>query len=139
MEERIKVFNPNKYDVGLKLFDGRELVIRHGSFAKLTQDEINYVASISTTFSKGELRVDESRPEIPESLGINVEEDIHFITDEEIQKKISGSQNKLKAWLDEINDDYVLHRVADVASKMELTTGKVKILMEKIPEYNPID
>lgn len=139
MEERIKVFNPNKYDVGLKLFDGRELVIRHGSFAKLTQDEINYVASISTTLSKGELRVDESRPEIPESLGINVEEDIHFITDEEIQRKISGSQNKLKAWLDEITDDYVLHRVADVASKMELTTGKVKILMEKIPEYNPID
>ena len=52
--EKIRVYNERKYSIGLLLQSGVECVIRPGSFALLSQDEIEYLASIAPSLFEGE-------------------------------------------------------------------------------------
>ena len=42
--DKIRVYNPRKYDIGLVLQSGMERVIHPGSFTPMARDDIEYAA-----------------------------------------------------------------------------------------------
>lgn len=136
-DKKIRVYNPNKFDVGIRLLNGTEQNVRHGSFTMLTQDDIDYIASISKVFSKAYLRVETTEePEVLENLGINKDEEPNFMDDIDIKKKLALSVNKLGAWLDTIEDKVLLHRIADIAKENDIPASKMKLIAAKVPEVD---
>jgi len=140
MEEKIVLRNPQKFDIGIVTLEKPLGVnIKAGSFALVNESELNYLASISDLLQKGLLQVDDQHKEQMLELGINPDDDVNFVKDEEIQKKLSGTGKKLKEWLATIEEGHVLDRVYDVAMKMNLNVDKVKILKEKMPDKDFLD
>lgn len=134
-EKKIRVINPNRFDVGIRLFDTREMNIRAGSFVMLTETDIEYLASICSLFSEGVLRIEAAEEdEILENLGISKEDNTNFMSDDEIKKKLGQSVQKLKLWLADIDDEVALHRIGEIAKAMDLPSSKMKVVVEKIPD-----
>ncbi len=137
MPEKIKVYNPQKFDVGVALLDKPlGINIKAGSFVKMTEDDVSYITSISTLFQRGILRVEEASEDIVASAGIDAKTDPNFIDDEDIRKKLNLSAKKIEEWLDTVTEEYVLDRIYDVAKDMNLNVSKIKVLQEKMPERN---
>lgn len=135
MAEKIKLMNPQKFDVGIITQENKIGVnIKAGSFTLVTPDDIAYLASISDVFRRGILKVEEKNIEVMQEAGIDQQNDPNFITDEEIQKKLSGTVKKMKEWLATIEEGYILDRIYDVAMNMNLSLDKVKALNEKMPD-----
>lgn len=140
MEEKIVLRNPQKFDIGIVTLEKPLGVnIKAGSFALVNESELNYLASISDLLQKGLLQVDDQHKEQMLELGINPDDDVNFVKDEEIRKKLSGTGKKLKEWLATIEEGHVLDRVYDVAMGMNLNVDKVKILKEKMPDKEFLD
>lgn len=134
--DKIKVNNPQKFDVGIVLLDKpMGINIKAGSFAMLTEEEIAYVASISTLFQRGMLRVEKAKEAVMEDVGIDVNADPNFIDDEEIKKNLSlSSAKKVSDWLNTITEAYVLDRIYDIAKDMNLPMAKARVLQAKMPD-----
>ena len=131
---RTKVLNPNKFNVGIKLYDGRTMnIVPHG-FQLLTKDEIAYVASTTTLFARGMLRVEESAKPVLEEIGVVEEANICFMAEDEIKKKLNMSATKIAAWLADVTDEIVLNRIAEMAKAMDLSASKMKVIEEKYPK-----
>lgn len=134
MADKIKLVNNKKFDVGIILPDNpRGINIKAGSFYYVTQDDIDYLASISTIFQSGILTVEDKDAEVLEQIGIDIKNDENFITDEEIHKKLSMSAKKIGEWLATVTEDHILDRIYEEAMKMDLPLNKVKVLQEKMP------
>lgn len=140
MADKIKLFNPQKFDVGIFTLENKiGINIKAGSFALVTPDDIAYIASISDVFRRGILRVEEQNTQVMQEIGIDQANDPNFITDEEIQKKLVGTVKKLKEWLATIEEGYILDRVYDVAVGMNLSMDKIKVLSERMPNKKFLD
>ena len=134
MAEKIKLWNPQKFDVGIVTPENKlGINIQAGSFALVSEDDIAYLATISDVFRKGILKVEEKNLDVMQGVGIDQQNDPHFISNEEIQKKLSGTTKKIKEWLGTIDEAYILDRVYDIAMGMNLSLDKIKILKEKMP------
>jgi len=134
MNDKIILRNPNKFDVGIITPDKPNGInIRPGSFALVTQYELDYLNSICDLLTTGVLRVDDQNKEAMEKLGIDQENDPHFIKDEEIRKRLGGTAKKVREWLATIEEDHILDRICDVAKTMNLSVDKIKILQERAP------
>ena len=136
--EKFRVNNPNPFSVGIVTVDKPYgIAIQPNSFTMLTQDEIDYLMSISTLFQKGVLRVDgEKQKEIAATIGVDMENNANFMSDEDIRKKLSGNANQLKKWLDgEEFEPYVLDKIAEIAKGMNLSMNKIQVLKDKLPNY----
>ena len=138
MNERIRVRNTKKFNVGIVTPDkqyGQN--IAPGAFTILNQDEIDYLIGTSTLFQKGILQVEGAQKEdILESLGVDKENNANFMSDEDSKKKLSMNTNQLKKWLDSTEaEPYVLNRIAEIASEMNLSMNKIQALKEKIPKF----
>lgn len=138
MNERIRLVNPQKFSVGIITIDKPYGInIAPGAFTIVSQDDLDYLMSTCSLLRDGILRVEgERQTEVLESLGVQAENNANFMSDEDIRKKLSGNANQLRKWLesDEIKP-YVLERIADIASEMNLNMNKIKVLQEKIPNY----
>ncbi len=140
MEDKIVLRNPQKFDIGIITLEKPLGVnIRAGSFALVNESELNYLASTCDLLQKGMLLVDDKHKEQMLELGINPDEDVNFVTNEEIQKKLSGTGKKLREWLAGIEEGHTLDRIYDVAKGMNLNVDKVKILKEKMPDKEFLD
>ena len=144
MAEEIILRNPQKFDVGVFVSakdekDGLGVNIPHGSFLPVTENELKYIASRSSLLKRGILRVEEDAGEAMKKVGIDQATDPHFISDTEIQKKLSGSVKKVKEWLATVNEGYILDRIYDIAMNMNLSLDKVKALNEKMPNKSFLD
>lgn len=141
MAEKIRVINPQKFDVGVITQDKPiGMNIKAGGFIMLTQDDIDYIMSISTLFQRGFLRIEETKAvEIMESVGIDVNTDPNFIDDEDIRKKLNGTAKNIEKWLNDIREEYILDRIFDVAKDMNLNMSKIKVLQAKMPSKNFLD
>lgn len=138
MNERIRLKNPQKFNVGIVTPDKPYGInIAPGAFTIVNQDELDYLMGSSTLLQKGVLRIEgEKQEEVIENLGINKENNANFMSDEDIKKKLSGNANQLKKWLDNIEaEPYVLDKIAEIASGMNLSMNKIQILKEKIPNF----
>ncbi len=135
MEDKIILRNPQKFDVGIvTMAKPMGVNIKAGSFCLVNQDELNYIASICTLLQDGILTVDKEHVEAMKEIGIDPENDPHFITEEEIRKKLSGTTKKVREWLATVEKGHILDRIYDVAVNMNLSADKLKVLMEKMPD-----
>ena len=138
MNERIRLRNPQKFNVGIITPDKPYGInIAPGAFCIINQDELDYLMGNSTLLQNGVLKVDgDKQEEVIETLGINKENNANFMSDEDIKKKLSGNVNQLKKWLETVNaEPYVLEKIAEIASKMNLSMNKVQVLQDKIPNF----
>lgn len=138
MNERIRLRNTHEFNVGIITPDKPHgLNIAPGAFTIVTQDDVDYLMGTSSLLQKGVLIVEgEKQAEVLETLGVSKENNANFMSDEDIKKKLSMNANQLKKWLDSTEaEPYVLNRVAEIASGMNLSINKIQILKEKIPNF----
>ena len=90
-----------------------------------------------TLLQKGILQVEgEKKEETMETMGVNAENNANFMSDDDIKKKLSMNANQLKKWLSTTEaEPYVLNRIAEIASEMNLSMNKIQILKDKIPKF----
>lgn len=139
MEERIRLYNPHKFNVGIITPDKKEgLNIVPGSFTVVNRDELDYLMSTTTVIRDGVLLVQEDkREEVQAVLGIDMENNANFMSDEDIKKKLSGSVTQLKKWLNSGDiQPYILDKIAEIAKGMNLNMNKIQVLQEKLPKYD---
>lgn len=139
MEERIRLCNPHKFNVGIITPDKPHgLNIVPGGFAIVNRDELDYLMATTTMIANGVLQVQgEEKTRVQEALGMDIENNANFMSDEDIRKKLSMNANQLKKWL--ASDDiqpYVLDKIAEIARGMNLTMNKIQILQERIPRFD---
>ena len=131
MDKKYKCHNRNKYDVGIRFMDGiRQLNVRAGSFVSLSEDEISYMHSISSTFSGKDLSIDE--PEIRENvLGFMPDEKV-FLTEKEIITILKSAFPKMKKELETITEPNFKFSIFEEAKKMyaDLTGAKIEFIAE---------
>lgn len=138
MNERIRLRNPQKFNVGIITPDkpyGQN--IAPGAFTIVNQDELDYLMGISRLLQKGILVVEgEKKDEVQEIMGIDKENNANFMSDEDIKKKLSMNANQLKKWLDSVEaEPFVLEKIAEIASGMNLSMNKIQVLKDKIPRF----
>ena len=139
MEKKIRLDNPHKFNVGVVTPEkphGQNVVA--GAFIYVTKDELEYLNATSTLISSGKLRVHESaeKKEIENDLGLNTEDNANFMSDEDIKKKLTMNTNSLKKWLDSVvAEPYVMQKIAEIASGMNLSMNKIQILKDRIPNF----
>ena len=139
MSEKMRLNNPNPYSVGI-ITPEKEygVTILPNAFTMVTQDEIDYLMATSTPLRDGVLRLaDEKQKDLAATMGINMEDNSNFMSDEDIKKKLSGNANQLRKWLnsDEIKP-YVMDKIATIAKGMNLSMNKIQVLQEKLPDYD---
>lgn len=139
MEERIRLYNPHKFNVGIITPDKEHGInIAPGAFAIVNRDELDYLIATTSLMRDGVLRVtEENKEHVEDMLGMKTEDNANFMSDEDIKKKLSGNVNQIKKWLN--SDDiqpYVLEKIADIAKGMNLSMNKIQVLKEKIPKYD---
>ena len=105
MSERIRLRNPQKFNVGIITPDKPHgLNIAPGAFTIVSQDDLDYLMGTSQLLRKGVLQVDgEKSEEVIGNLGIEKENN--------------------------------LNRIAEIASEMNLSMNKIQILKDKIPKF----
>ena len=138
MNERIRLRNPKPYNVGIITPDKPHGInIAPGAFTIINQDELDYLMGTSQLLQKGILVVEgEKQQEALEALGVNKEDNANFMSDEDIKKKLSMNASQLRKWLDSGNiEPDVMHRIAEIASGMNLNMNKLQVLQDKIPNY----
>ena len=142
MSDKIRLNNPNKFAVGIITPEHEfGLNILPGAFTMVTQDEIEYLMATSTLFSNGVLRLPEDKQnELASAMGIEMEDNANFMSDEDIKRKLSANMNQFKKWLDGLEaEPYVMDRVAEIAKNMNISINKVQLLQDKMPNYEFIE
>jgi len=139
MSEKMRLNNPHDYAVGIVTPEKEYGVnILPNSFTMVTQDEIDYLMATSTLLQNGVLQLaGEKQKELAATMGVEMENNANFMSDEDIKKKLSGNANQLKKWLS--SDDiqpYVLDKIATIAKGMNLSANKLQVLLEKMPDYD---
>lgn len=142
MSEKMRLNNPNAFAVGIitpeKPYGAN---IQPGAFTMVTQDEVDYLMATSTLLRDGVLRLaGEKQKELADTLGVKMEDNANFMSDDDIKKKLSGNANQLRKWLN--SDDiapYVLDKIATIAKGMNLSMNKIQVLQEKIPDFEFIE
>jgi len=127
---KIKVYNKNKFDVGIKLINPvREQNVKSGSFTIVDEEDVYYLNSICTLISDGTLTIEE-KP-ILETMGYN-ELNPNIISDEEIVDLLKGNFLKMKNKFSEITQPYIIGNIYNLALKnaSSLSGGKLKFLTE---------
>lgn len=141
-EQRYRVTNTCKFDIGITLPSQQNIVIKAGSFQLLTADDIMYAESIcrkTKYFSKRMLiPYDAQNKQVPfEQLGGFMEVDANpHLSDEEIKTAFKQSVKKVESWLQEVQDPSELFAIAEVAKTMDLPASKLKLIMDKVPNLD---
>ena len=139
MSEKMRLNNPNAFAVGIITPEKQYGVnILPGAFSMVTQDEVDYLMATSTLLRDGTLRLaGEKQKELADTMGVKMEDNANFMSDDDIKKKLSGNANQLRKWLnsDEIQP-YVLDRIATIAKGMNLSMNKIQVLQEKLPDFD---
>lgn len=138
-QTRYRVTNKCRYDIGVKLSNNQDIVIKAGSFQMLTSDDIVYIESVcfhTKLFAKRMLvPYDSEGKEVTlAELGMYAsEEDAPHLDDVDIGAMLKQSAKKIEAWISGIEDQAELHAIFEVAKTMDLPASKLKILASKMP------
>ena len=138
MSEKMRLNNPHDFAAGIITPDKPYGVnILPHAFTMVTQDELDYLMATSTLLQDGVLQLaSEKQKELAGNMGIEMENNANFMSDEDIKKKLSGNANQLRKWL--ASDDikpYVIDKIAQIAKGMNLSMNKIQVLQEKLPNY----
>ena len=127
---KVKVFNRNKFDIGVKLINPiREQNIKAGSFTIMDEDDVYYLDTVCTLFKRGMLVVDDE--EINTQLGF-MEKNPNIKTEVEIKKVLTGNIQKMKKDLSLITAPHLKDLVYNVAKSIgkDLSGSKLKHIAE---------
>lgn len=139
-EQRFRVYNKCKHDIGVNTINGLSLNIKAGSFQLLTVNDILYIESICRTnkfFSARMLViVDDTGKEINlEDIGLAKDESVQeHLSDDEIFAMLKKSNKQIEAWINNIEDPAELHSIFMVAKNADISSSKLKILHDKMPD-----
>lgn len=139
MSDKMRLNNPHDFNVGIITPEKPYGVnVPPHAFTMVTQDEVDYLISTCTLIQEGKLKLDgEKQKNIADTLGINMENNANFMSDEDIKKKLSGNANQLKKWLEsEEIQPYILDKIAQIAKAMNLSANKLHVLQEKMPDFD---
>lgn len=131
MDKKYKAYNRNKYDVGVQFMDAhKQMNVKAGSFVLLTEEEISFLHSISTTFSGKELSVDEEEIRV-DLLGFLPEERM-TLSEEDILAMFKGSLPKMKKDFEKITEPNFKYLIFEAAKKQysELNGAKSEYIAE---------
>lgn len=139
-EQRIRVYNRCKYDIGVTLLSGQNIVINAGSFQLLTANDIIYIESICAVDKYFSQRMlvpvgDDGKDIELESVGLIPDTSVQVhLSDEEVAAMLKQSIKKIEAWISEIDDPVELHSIYEVAKTLDLPASKLKVLSDKMPD-----
>ena len=129
--KNIRLWNKQKFDIGVVLADNPVGInIVHGKFQMVSEDDLYFISANCDFLQRGLLEVEEKNAALMEEVGVVST----AVSDEDIQKNLSGSAKKLGEWIAPITDPIVLDRIYDLAMQMDLSAAKLKMLREKMPE-----
>lgn len=141
---RVKVFNKCKYNIGVNLLNGIQILIRPNSFQIMSVDDILYIESTfpdKKFFSSRKLiAVDNVNKEVDLSeYGFSLPSDEQHKQDDEIVAMLKNGPKKIEAWLENITDESELHNIYLVAKDQDLPASKLKVLAAKIQDKDWLD
>lgn len=142
---KFRVYNTQKYCIGVTTNEGRQYNIRPGSFALLSADDIEFIESIGQRkkfFGSGMLEVrDGTGKKIPlDQLNIvESDESEKVLSEDEITDALKKPLKTFTAWIEKIKDPVELHAIYMVASSMDLPSSKLKVLNAKMPNKDWLD
>lgn len=138
--KKYKVVNVCRFDIGVVFLNGVGVNIKPGSFQMMSVDDILFCESICTDtklFAQGylEIRDERNQPVSIEEFDMvpASENEIHK-QDSEIEALLKGNIKKMEAWLKTVDDKAELFAISEVAKKLDLPAGKLKLLKEKMPD-----
>ena len=131
--EKIRVYNPLKFNIGLILANGTERTVLAGSYTLLTKEDIEYLASIAPKLFMGEKQLRLEDRELAVELGFIESVDQPVLNEEEIRKNLSQRVSHVKTWLDGIEEPFIIDIICDVAAQMDLPASKLQLLQERMP------
>lgn len=124
-DKKIRIINPNRFMVGLKLMDGiREVVVHPNSFVFLEENDVYYINNMCRLFREKTLFIDDE--EINDTLGY----DKDYLTNEKIKHLLSKSPKDIKKVVEENNYKHIKDRIVNVAKDMDLPASKLRIIEE---------
>lgn len=144
-EEKMRVWNRCKYDIGIKLLNGSSLNIKSGSFTILSVNDIIYVETLcdsSKFFAQKMLEIvdNDGKAVSIDEVGLYSEADsVVHLTDDEIIATLKQPVKKIEAWIANIDDPAELDSIFKAAKTVDLPTSKMKVLSAKMPSKSWID
>lgn len=133
MSNKVRVYNRNKFDVGVCTMNGIGINIKSGSFTVLDQNEIDYIGTLCNYFIDGTLIIEDGTT-AKENLVVPEENKHYFASDEEIKKKLKGTAKAIENWLKDEENRVYLERVNDIAKTMDLPKSKLDIINAKVSD-----
>jgi hypothetical protein len=127
---KVKVFNRNKFDIGVKLMNPvREQNIKAGSFTIMDEDDVYYLDTICTLFKRAMLVIDNE--EVNTELGF-VEKNPNTKTDSEIKTILNGNFLKMKKELSLITEPHTIDLVYNTARSIakDMSGTKLKYISQ---------
>lgn len=132
--EKIKVLNERQYDIGLRLQNGTERIIKSKSYALLPRDEVEYLASLAPALFYDERQLRLENRSLAVDLGFIQDVNLPVFGETEIRKQLGGGVTKLKQWLDTLSEPFLLDEVYAIAMTMDLPASKLQLLQERMPD-----
>lgn len=137
--EELRLNNPNRFAVGI-ITPRKEygVNILPGAFTMVTQDELDYLMATSTLLRDGTLVLSgEKQQALADTMGVKIEDNANFMSDDEIRKKLSMNANQLRKWLNSGDiQPYVMEKIVMIAKTMNLNMNKIQVLHEKLPDFD---
>lgn len=126
--EKIRVVNPNPFNVGLKLMNDREVLVKAKGFYVLNRDDVEYIQNISRTFEKSHLLVEDDEFNLKHGF---TKKSIASFTTEEITSLLKGTIAKIKKELEDVTEKHLIDKVIEVAKNIDdLAKNKITFLQE---------
>jgi hypothetical protein len=127
--KKIKIINPNAFEVGINFMDGvKSTIIPSKGYRLIDEEEVDYINSTSNMFRRKMLIIDDIEKNI--EFGYDVRTIANY-TDDEIRELIKGNINKMKSVLSNEKEKHVIDRVIAIAKEFDdLNLNKVKFLEE---------
>ena len=124
LDKKVRITNPNKFMVGLKLMDGiREVVVHPNSFVILDANDAFYINNMCTLFKKGVIFIEDN--EINEFLGLDK---IYNVTDAEIKEILGKSAKVIQEKMEALSEKHILDRFVNIAKDLDLPASKLKVI-----------
>jgi len=125
--KKYKVWNKNKFDVGIRLMNNIEVNIKPNSFYLIDEDNIYYLNTICGLFRGNSLIIEDDK--INADLDIS-SKNFDIISDKEIEDLLEGNFEVMKIKFDKIDKPHIKYRIFSVAKNMydDLSGRQLKYL-----------
>lgn len=129
MEDKILVYNKNKFNVGVYKSGGTVGVnIPAGSYVPMTQDDIMWIHHTSSMFSSGFLQVDKEHEHLLIEMGEDPNQNPNILSDKDIETNLKKTPRQIDKWMSEITQEFALDKIGEMALKLDLPKSKLDVV-----------